>query len=555
MNKEKIADKGLKRRVLNICLPIAFAVVLLFQLWFTGFAEKKQLYVDLTREGLYTLTDAMVKECSYLAKLHTEKPEDGIVITFCATPEELRSAESSRVVYYMCLALQKVFPTITVRTVNLRTNPTAVNKYKTTSLSVISATDVIVEHKEAFRIASVTAFWGRDGEEKLFSYNGEYKMATLFHSLTSRSAPKAYFITNHGETYYDPANESHPGNKKTLSLYRLLTERGLTVATLDLSAGEVPEDCALLIINDPQTDYLYDDSKGDTYAYVSETERLERYLTRDQGSLMVAKDYRIQLENLEDFLAEWGFLFGNEVISDEGAHLANEQGTFTDLVGQYETEENTYAYAIYGDYAALSSSPRVIISDAGEIRCGYDLGTGMPEPGSNSYSRYYASFFSTTEKSKLLKENGDVAGNAAVRDICAIALRYGVDATTLAHSYSYIFCVNSASFFTEKSLGNHSFANYDITGALVENIAREDIYASMELGGTSLNSPSYGGKRLQSEAIATTLTKIYASNGSIVKTNAPLTAVAQGVIISIAVALPLAAAIMGFVIHLRRRFR
>lgn len=556
MKKEIIESKALRRRVLNICIPAVLAVLLLFQLWFTAFSERKQLYIDLTSEGLYTLTDAMVKECAYLAKLPVEKPEDGILITFCATPEELRASINTRTVYYMCLSLQKVFPSVTVRTVNLKTNPTAVNEYKTTSLSVIRPNDVIVAHKEAYRVASADAFWGIDGEGAVFSYNGEYKMATLIHSLTSRSAPKAYFIKNHGETYYDPENESHAGNKETLSFYQLLTERGLSVETLDLSeVDEVPKDCALLIINNPRSDYDYESAMGGLYDYVSETEKLDRYLTRDQGSLMVAKDYRISLENLEDFLFEWGFVFGDTVLSDEGSHLANEAGTYTDLVGKYETEENTYAYAIYGDYAALSSSPRMVISDSGEIRCAYDLGTGQPEAGSSSYSRYYASFFSTTEQSKLLNESGEIVGDAAVRDICAIALRYGVDATTLAHSYSYIFCANSASFLSEPYLGNHSFANYDITGALVENISREDIYASMELGGTSLNSPSYGGKRLQGTAIASTTTKIYQSDGTIVKINSPITAGAQTALILCAALVPLAAAIGGIAIFLRRRFR
>jgi hypothetical protein len=457
----------------------------------------------------------------------------------------------------MCLALQKIFPSVTVRTVNLKTNPTAVNDYKTTSLSVIKSNDVIVAHKEAYRVASADAFWGIDGDQAVFSFNGEYKLATLIHSLTSRSAPKAYFVINHGETYFDVENEDHAGNRETLSLYQLLSERGLTVDTLDLSVEgvEVPEDCALLIINNPKTDYEYDPTQAGSYAYVSETEKLDRYLTRDQGSLMVAKDYRISLPNLEDFLLEWGFILGDKVISDEGSHLANEQGTFTDLVGKYETEENTYAYAIYGDYAALSSSPRMVISDAGEIRCAYDLGTGQPEPGSNAFSRYYASFFSTTEKGKLLDENGNLWEDGAVRDICAIALRYGVDVTTLAHSYSYVFCANSATFFSEKYLSNHSFANYDITGALVENISREDVYASIDLGGTSLNSPSYGGKRLQSTDIASATTKIYASDGTVVKINAPITSGAQVALIVCAALVPFSAVVAGLVIFLRRRFR
>ena len=554
MNNE-IKAKGKGIRWGSIVIAISLAALLLFQFWFTGFSEKKQLYVDLTSEGLYTMTDKMVEELSYLSKMEVEKPEDGIVITFCAEPDELRSNARARTVYFMSLALQKVFPAVTVKTVNLRSNPTAVNAYKTTSLSVIEATDVIIAHKGSFRIAPINAFWTTNSEDELFSYNGEFKMATLFHSLTNRKSPKAYFVTNHEETYYDPKNEDHPDNKKMLSLYTILLERGLTVDTLDLSDKDVPEDCALLIINNPRIDYSYDSSSAGSYAYVSETEKLERYLTRNQGSLMVAKDYKLPLQNLEDFLFEWGFILGDEQLSDEGSYLTNAEGTYTDLIGKYETEENTYAYAIYGSFASLSSSPRMVISDAGEIRCAYDLGTGQPEAGSNNISRYYAPFFTTSDQGKLVDENGLVASAPAVRDICSIALRYGVDPTSLAHSYSYIFCANSASFFSEETLGNHSFANFDVTGALIENIAREDVYASMDLGGSSLNSSSYGGKRLHSAAIATTTTNIYNNDGSVRRTNEPITSGAQTAIIIVALALPLCITVAGFVIHLRRRFR
>lgn len=557
MKKDMFAGKLGRRRLLSLLIPISLVALLLFQLWFVGFSEKKQLYIDLTSEGLYTLTEKMAQECAYIDDL-----EKTLTVTFCAEPDQLRTSAKLRTVYFMCLALQKLYPNLSVKYVNLKTNPTAVNAYKTTSLSEINATDVIVSYGDAFRIASVNAFWTTDGDENLFSYNGEYKMATLFHSLTSRNHPVAYFIINHGELYYDTENKDHPGNNETLSLYRLLTERGLTVKTLDLSAVEdVPEDCALLVINNPREDYAYDPAQGGSYAYLSETEKLDRYLTRDQGSLMVATDYRLvaenKLENLEDFLLEWGFELGDKVLTDEDAHLSNaaDPNKKTDLIGQYITEENTYAYAIYGAYAALSSAPRMVISDAGEIRCAYDLGTGAPEAGSFNVSRYYSTFFSTTDQGKLVDGEGNAASEAAVRDICAVALRYGVDSTTLAHSYSYVFCVNSASFFSEQTLGNASFANYDITSALVENISREDVYASMDLGGSSLNSASFGGKRLHSAAVATATTEIYANDGSVIKTNQPLTAGAQIALILIAVLIPLGVAITGIVIHLRRRFR
>lgn len=552
MKKNIFAGKLGRHRLLALLLPIAFVVLLLFQFWFTNFSEQKLLYVDLTSEGLYTLSPKMKEECAYLSTIDQE-----IKITFCAEPDALRTGMKARTVHFMSLALQKLYPEkVKVEYVNLRTNPTAVNVYKTTSLSEIKADNVIISYGDAFRIATMDTFWTNDGEGGLLAYNGEYKMATLIHSLTAREKPVAYFISNHGEQYFDVENKDHADNVKTQSLYQLLISRGLVVKTLDLSkVTEIPEDCALLIINNPQTDFVYDPSTANSYVAMSETEMIDRYLVREQGSLMVAKDYRISLPNLEDFLFEWGFVLGDKQISDEGSYLATTPGDYSNLVGKYETEENTYAYAIYGQYASLSSAPRMVFTDAGEIRCAYDLGTGSPEPGSNNVSRYYASFFSTSEKSKLLDANGLIASDAGVRDICAIALRYGVDSTTLAHSYSYVFCANSAGFFSEQTLGNPSFANFDITSALVENISREDVYASMDLGGTSMNSASYGGKQLYKTDIAVTTTKIYASDGSVVKTNSPITAGAKTVTILVALLIPFGVAITGTAVYLRRKFR
>ncbi len=556
MKKDLFKGKLGQKRLLSVILPIAFVLIFLFQLWFAGFAEKKQIFVDLTSEGLYTLTDKMLKECDYLPELEKE-----LKITFCADPDALRGNIRTRVVYFMCLALQKVYPSLKIETVNLKTNPTAVNAYKTTSLSEIVSTDVIVSYGQNFRIISADAFWTTNGEDDMFSYNGEYKMATLFHSLTSRKSPVAYFIINHGETYYDPENLDHPGNKDSYYLYQLLNERGLIVKTLDLSKiEEIPEDCALLVINNPTSDYVYDASKGGEYNYISETEMLDRYLVRDQGSLMVAVDYKknAELQNLREFLFEWGFELGDKQLTDKESSLAatDKDGApdHSNLVGQYITEENTYAYAIYGAYASLPSSPRFVVSDAGEVKCAYDLGTGSPEPGSTSTSRYYAPFFSTTAAGTVRNEKGEV-DKEGVMDICAIALRYGVDSETLAYSYSYVFCANSASFFSDQTLGNPSFANFDVTSALVENISREDVYASMDLGGSSLNSSSYGGKRLQKETIATMVTEIYANDGSVIKTNQAITAGAKALVITVALVIPFGVAIAGIFIHLRRRFR
>lgn len=240
MKKNMFAGKLGRHRLLAILLPITFIALFLFQFWFTNFSEQKLLYVDLTSEGLYTLTPKMKEECAYLSELDRE-----IKITFCAEPDQLRASAKSRTVHFMCLALQKLYPKVKVEYVDLKTNPTAVNAYKTTSLTEITQNNVIISYGDTFRMATMDTFWANDGQGTLLAYNGEYKMATFFHSLTSRDNPVAYFVTNHEELYYDPENGDHPGNAKTASLYMLLSMRGLDVKTLDLSAvDEVPEDCA-----------------------------------------------------------------------------------------------------------------------------------------------------------------------------------------------------------------------------------------------------------------------------------------------------------------------
>ena len=110
MKKDLFKGKLGRKRLLSLILPIAFVLVFLFQFWFTSFAEKKQLFVDLTSEGLYTLTDKMIEECSYLPSLEKE-----LKITFCSDPDSLRGSVRTRVVYFMCLALQKAFPSLKPR--------------------------------------------------------------------------------------------------------------------------------------------------------------------------------------------------------------------------------------------------------------------------------------------------------------------------------------------------------------------------------------------------------------------------------------------------------
>ncbi len=577
MKHSIFAGKSLRTKIFTVITVVAVLVILGLNLLLTNLGLNKTVFLDLTPEELYTLSDKMVEQCQ---KISDVIPEDKkIKITFCADPDTLMDSTILRSTYIMAIKLSNKFDNIDVETVNVALNPTAVAKYKTTSLTKITPSDIIISYGDKYRIVGSQTFWTADENDALWSYNGEYRMASLMLSLTYLTRPVAYFVTGHGETYYDPDNPESEGSIESAYLADLLTERGLEIDTLDLSSVEaIPDDCALLIINNPTRDFEYDSDKLDQFAYVTDTEKIDKYLTAGNGSIMVSLSYDMrdyegyeaaknagQLDSfkpmkvLKSFLREWGFVFSDTQVKDQGNSLdaAGEK-----IIGIYSTDENSYGNAIYGNYASSSSAPRVIFSNAGYIECAYagGLSNSISEPGTRDVNRYYDSFLTSSSSSvgyayDSVKDNYSLTDtDPSAKALAAVVARQQLDSHDDVVTYSYIFCVNSKDFFSNELLGNPSYANYDIASALVSNIVRTDAYASSELGGTSLNSPSFGGKILVSTALSETDYKIYSSDAmSVIGEKSGISGTAITLFSILIYAVPVALAAVGIIVCLKRK--
>jgi hypothetical protein len=219
--------------VVAVISAVAIAVLFGLNLLLTYVGLEKQVFVDTSYEGLYTLTDLMKEECAFVDE--ELSGDEKVTITFCADPDVLVEYDITRAVYFMALQLQNNFDNIEVKTVNVAYNPTAVSKYKPTSLSEIVSGDVIVSYGGRYRVVSSNNFWVSMGG-KIIAFNGEYRMASLIKSVTAVNRPKAYFVTNHGETYFDLNDPTRQGNVDAAYLQDMLTDRGLETAILDLSA-------------------------------------------------------------------------------------------------------------------------------------------------------------------------------------------------------------------------------------------------------------------------------------------------------------------------------
>ena len=593
MANKLFSGKSSRTKIFTVISVVAIILILVMNLVITSFGIFGNFYIDLTPEGLYTVRDVMYDVCDGIFYMEDGSlREQGVTVTFCDDPDNLIEDTYTRVVYYMVVELAKKYPNLDIKTVNVTMDPTSVAKYKSTSLTEIQPTDVIVSYGDRYRIASASSFW-RIGSETVYSYDGEYKLASILLSLTLVDRPVAYFVTDHGEDFYAPTEGitdeealrvQQEMNKETGYLYDLLGEKGLEVKTLSLSglieeaerqseeSGKhvypaIPDDCVLLIINDPKTDFPTNEDKFSSYSYVSETELLDRYLSRNCGSIMVAKDYRYDLPVFEDFLAEWGIQFSNTLVKDTDSYIKDsnkEDGTT--VITQYGTDEESYAYSIYGEYAALATAPRVIIDDTGYITCSYgDNSTGTNEPGDPDTSRVYAPFIYTTKAAVgyAANDSGEYvvkASDSGVKALAAVAGRETIDPDTGNLTYSYIFCAASGGFFSGDVLGDPSYANYDVCAALVQNIARLDTYAPDKLGGVSLNNKeSFFGKYLLDTSMSDTDKTITESNSDTqsvdaVKVKYGLSGTEIAVFFIIIELIPVAIATVGIIICVKRKY-
>ena len=501
-------------------------------------------YIDETKEGLYTLTDAFLEEVGQI--------EDEITITFCADPDVLLNNYETRYIYIMAREIERSMDNVKVVTCDVARNPTAVQQYRTTSTTVIRWNHVIVSCEKRYRMLTAAAFWSTDSTTgTYFAFNGEYKMATAMLSITAVKRPVAYFTVGHGEQVYDPTVTGDAENEERRAFWQLLQDEGLAVETLDLETSEIPSDCVLLIMNGPTVDY----ADGDWY-HVNEKstiEKIDRYMD-NAGSLMIFKDPDATLPTLEEYLQEWGIVYHNDVtIKDPRASASDDTGVEDArdrLVAVYpNSTDHALGYSLFGDVAGLTSAPRMIIEKSGYITSSWiDNGKYF----SNEVSAMTSPVFLSSENARAYDAGGAIADDSGSYSLVQVTTR--VHSRDVRDYYSYVFCAATTAITSTTYLDNPTYANYDVLFAAIRSISRTDEYASDALGGLNMNSKNYGGKRLHSEKISGTPDEVY-KDGKLVRTYLGLTLTSALVWVVLISLPPITFAVLGVVRCVRRKNR
>ena len=496
--KKLCLPKGRRRNTVTLLLVSLLALLLLVGNLLLPYALRRaNVYIDITSEGLYTLTEAMKKEVSEL--------ETDVEILFLSDEDILLGNSLLRYVYIMSRKLSDESDRITVRTVDILQDPTAADAFKTAKGSSVSSTDVIVHSGGRYKILSADSFFAKEAETgELISFNGEYRLATAILSVTTYpNGPYAYFATGHGERYYV---EGDAGSDPSLSAFAsLLGDVGLRVGSVNLDEVDaVPDDCVLLIFVGTETDY----SAGDIYDYNSPSvlKKLDRYLFEKKAVMVFRDALASPLPSFEDYLAEWGIgLTSTHVTAPDASLIDGVTGEKNGdrLVAVYPDKDyDAPGFEMIKDVASLGTPPKTVLANAMALRQTRD---NSPVYTSASTSRSVCPIFYADNAAKAVDKDGYTVNAAGEKHILALI---GMEATLEVgeHRHSYVFAAGSTQMISNEYLADTAFGNGDAMMSLLRTISRTDVYAESGdegVGGFDLNSDVYGGKWFDETQLST----------------------------------------------------
>ena len=213
------------------------------------------------------------------------------------------------------------------------------------------------------------------------TFGGEKQITSAIYKLTSTEESHAYYTTNHGE------------QAPTSSLTDALEAQNISLQPLDLLTATIPEDCSLLIINDPASDFASD-------GLADELGQLQTYL-ENGGKVLLTTSAYYETPNLDAVMAQFGLTRepGLVVEGDAGHAL---YGYPYSLFPDYSTTEESTALD------GVNRSNRVMLAAAQGINIAETenvTAESLLNTSEEAYSKQ-----NLTETSTTAKEDGDTDG-------------------------------------------------------------------------------------------------------------------------------------------------
>ena len=504
---------------------LIIAVVIVFNIIFSALGSRFLWYVDLTPELVFTLSDEcfdliengddtfenssspieMVEKFRAENTAHNEKNglskgdagwrDENVMIQiiFCDDIDVIEASYYQKTVYHTALELAVKFPEyIEVVNHNIIRNPSAVSKYKQTANDPIDPSSVIITCGSEYRRYEIRSFYTFDSAdaETPWAYNAEKKLSAGILAVTRAETPIACIVNNHGESL------------PSTSVISSLEDAGYTVEYLDLATEPIPADCRLLVVCDPQSDFMV----ADGVSPVDEISKLDKFLDETNSLMVFMSPESPVLENFEEYLEEWGIVFDRYVDNVSGT-------TFPKLIADSSQAAvgDLSNYTIFSNYVTqgmgatitekmrdVAVPPPVVFKNAMPITVSplYQLARYENEDDptrSYNYASYYVdgvrrSMFDVfvTSTNAVTYSNGNVVGRATESNPFKLMTVTREERNTQESVYtsineaSYVVACSSVDFLSEAILSTSSYGNNDVILSTCRSIGQEPVPVGLD---------------------------------------------------------------------------
>lgn len=465
----------------------------------SGYAELREYKTALGQVAYVTVSNftepnkflTVKKTATFESERGLYETDVKVKLIFCDLPDNLAKNESQRMVLETAKDLAERFPDyIEVEYIDIWNNSSAVQKYKTTSFSTINSTNVIVESGTEYRVCTLQSFFvfNSTSDTTPWGYNGEKTFAANILSVAQAESPIACITVNHTETFSD------------YELLSTLQMAGYKVQTIDLAYQDIPEDCRLIVIYNPQEDFMVKDAVSD----ISEIEKIDRYLDGLSCSLMVFVNADTpRLPNLEEYLEEWGVVINrhtdqmddtyNYVIKESAANSLTSDGfTFGAEyaeMGAGASIHETLRKSAYPPTVVFKNSTSLSFSELYDTVDYANEDDTLGPVGSYRYGAYSSNGVErnvydvfTTSRNAVAMANGVQVGNAGNEPFKLMTItREAQMINNEDEDYATVMVCASTEFATEALLSSATYGNTDVLLSAARGMGKEFVPVDLEI--------------------------------------------------------------------------
>ena len=296
--EEEIKSRKFKYGTLATVFTIIFIIAIVLVNVLLGYMTDRFVWeFDMTKEHLFEISEDTKEVIDDMTR--------NVTITVLADETVFRDADQMLSNIYEILQRYEALGggKIKVRYVNPNMNPKIFEQYN--ELGDLGNNFLIIESDLRMKSLSPNSLYNIRVDDNDISYfvglRAEQTITSALLFVTQDSVNTACWLRGHGEDY------------SKIQMDTILKKMNYDSQVIILAQDEIPEECTLLLISSPQTDYSPD-----------EIEKLDAFLKRGGDAIVaLSPETSVALTNLTGFFEEWGVHYRSEFILDNYQSISN----------------------------------------------------------------------------------------------------------------------------------------------------------------------------------------------------------------------------------------